>query len=101
MKANAEQEKQRIEAAMANTTGLRVLAAISAAVSVRLMKHDLLFVAERLANLLDENRVGILAKQHGIKKGKDTDSTAKLFTAFLRRTDEGTLGRVLANPSFF
>ena len=91
----AEQEKQRIEAALANATGLRVLAAIGAAVPVRLMKRDLLFVAERLTNLLDENRVAILAKQHGIKKAKDTDSTAKLFSAFLRRADESTLGRVL------
>ena len=94
-KQKAEQEKQRIEAALANTTGLRVLAAIGAAVPVRLMKRDLLFVAEGLTNLLDENRVGILAKQHSIKKAKDTDSTAKLFSAFLRRADESTLGRVL------
>src|SRR5271170_270867 len=94
-KQKAEQEKQRIETALANTTGLRVLAAIGAAVPVRLMKRDLLFVAERLTNLLDENRVAILAKQHSIKKAKDTDSTTKLFTAFLRRSDESTLGRVL------
>src|SRR5271156_7127510 len=49
-KQKAEQEKQRIEAALANTTGLRVLAAIGAAVPVRLMKRDLLFVAERLTD---------------------------------------------------
>ncbi|MGB8479111.1 MAG: hypothetical protein WCE63_09745 [Acidobacteriaceae bacterium] len=47
--ARAAQEKQRREEAIANTTGIRVLAAISAAVPVRLMKRDLLFVAERLA----------------------------------------------------
>ncbi len=51
----SEQEKRRREEASANTTGLRVLSAISAAVPVRLMKRDLLFVAERLANLLVEN----------------------------------------------
>jgi ParB family chromosome partitioning protein len=94
-KVKAEQERQRIETAMANTTGLRVLAAIGAAVPVRLMKRELLFVAERLANLLDENQVAILAKQHGIKKGKDTDSAAKLFAGFLHRAAESTLGRVL------
>ncbi|MDE1162352.1 MAG: hypothetical protein PW792_10465 [Acidobacteriaceae bacterium] len=44
----AEQEKQRREQAIANATGLRVLAAISAAVPVRLMKRDLLFVASQL-----------------------------------------------------
>lgn len=37
----AEQEKRRRETAIANTTGVRVLAAISAAVHVRLMKRDL------------------------------------------------------------
>jgi ParB family transcriptional regulator, chromosome partitioning protein len=95
----AEIEKQRMETAMANAIGLRVLAAIGAAVPVRLMKRDLLFVAERLTNLLDENRVAILAKQHGIKKTKDTDPTAKLFTAFGRRADEGSLGRVLVEAT--
>jgi ParB family chromosome partitioning protein len=48
-KWKAEQEKQRKEAAIANTTGIRILAAITAAVPVRLMKRDLLFVVERLA----------------------------------------------------
>jgi ParB family chromosome partitioning protein len=91
----AEQEKRRREEAIANATGLRVLSAIGAAVPVRLMKRDLLFVAERLANLLDENRAAILAKQHGIKKAKENDSVGKLFTAFLRRADESTLGRAV------
>ena len=91
----AEQEKRRREEAIANATGLRVLSAIGNAVPVRLMKRDLLFVADRLTNLLDENRCAILAKQHGIKKAKDNDSIGKLFAAFLRRTDEGTLGRAV------
>jgi ParB family chromosome partitioning protein len=91
----AEQEKRRREEAIANTTGLRVLAAISNTVPVRLMKRDLLFVAERLANLLDENRAAILAKQHGIKKTKENESIGKLFTSFLRRADESTLGRAV------
>ncbi len=90
-----EQEKRRREEAVANATGLRVLSAIGAAVSVRLMKRDLLFVAERLANLLDENRCAILAREHGIKKAKDNDSIGKLFTVYLRRADEGTLGRAV------
>lgn len=57
--------------AVANATGLRVLAAIGAAVPARLTKRELLFIAERLANLLDENRISILARQFGIKKAKD------------------------------
>jgi ParB family chromosome partitioning protein len=91
----AAQEKRRREEAIANATGLRVLSAIGAAVPVRLMKRDLLFVAERLASLLDENRAAILAKQHGIKKTTENESAGKLFAAFLRRADEGTLGRAV------
>ena len=91
----AEQEKRRREEAIANATGLRVLSAISAAVPVRLMKRDLLFVAERMVNLLDENRAAILARQHGIKKTKENESIGKLFAAFLRRADESTLGRAV------
>lgn len=89
----AEQDKRRKEEAIANATGVRVLAAIGAAVPVRLMKRDLLFVAESLANLLEENRAAILAKQHGIKKSRENESVGKLLTAFLRRADESTLGR--------
>jgi ParB family chromosome partitioning protein len=89
-KWKAEQEKQRKEAAIANTTGIRILAAITAAVPVRLMKRDLLFVVERLASLLDENRLVVVARQHGIKKAKDSDSIGKLFAAYLRRAEEST-----------
>ena len=91
----ASQEKQRREEAIANTTGIRVLAAIATAVPVRLMKRDLLFVTERLAALLDERRAEIAARQRGIKREKDSDSIAKLFAAYLRRADEGALGSVL------
>lgn len=98
-KCKAEQEKQRREQAIANTTGIRTLAAITAAVPVRLMKRDLLFVAERLASLLDENRLAIIAKQYGIRKAKDSDSLGKLFAAFLRRAEESVLGKVLVEST--
>ncbi|HEV2133937.1 MAG TPA: ParB/RepB/Spo0J family partition protein [Terracidiphilus sp.] len=91
----AAQEKQRREEAIANTTGVRVFAAVTEAVPVRLMKRDLLFVTERLAALVDEARLGIVARQHGIKREKDGDSTAKLFAAYLRRAEESALGGVL------
>jgi len=84
----AEQEKQRREEAMAQATGLRVLKAIREAVPVRLMKRDLLFVVERLAGLVEDRRLEIVARQHGIKREKDSDSIAKLFAAYLRRTEE-------------
>jgi ParB family chromosome partitioning protein len=91
----AQQEKQRREAAIANATGIRVLAAISAAVPVRLMKRDLLFVAERLSALVDESRLEIVARHRGIKREKGSDSIAKLFGAYLRRAEESVLGSVL------
>ena len=91
----AQQDKERREAAIANTTGIRILAAIIAAVPVRLMKRDLLFVTERLAAVLDENRLAVIARQHGIKKAKDSDSITKLFLAYLRSVEESALGSVL------
>jgi ParB family chromosome partitioning protein len=94
-KWKAEQEKQRREAALANTVGIRTLAAITAAVPVRLMKRDLLFVVGRLAASLDENRLSIVARQHGIKKATDSDSIGKLFAAYLRRAEESALGGLL------
>ncbi len=94
-KWKAEQEKQRKETAIANTTGIRILAAITAAVPVRLMKRDLLFVVERLASLLDENRLAVVARQHGIKKAKDSDSIGKLFATYVRRAEESALGGLL------
>jgi ParB family chromosome partitioning protein len=98
-KWKAEQEKQRRETAIANTTGIRTLAAITAAVPVRLMKRDLLFVAERLASLLDDNRLAIVAKRYGIRKAKDGDSLGKLFAAYLRRAEESVLGKVLVETT--
>jgi ParB family chromosome partitioning protein len=66
-----------------------------AAVPVRLMKQDLLLMVERQTVLLDENRLMVLARQHGIKMVKENGSVEKLFLAFLRRSDESTLGCVL------
>jgi ParB family chromosome partitioning protein len=91
----AELAKRRREEAIAQATGLRVLAAIASAVPAKLTKRDLLFVGERLAALLDENRLAVLAKRHGIKSAKEGEPVGKLFTTFLRRADETTLGRVM------
>jgi ParB family chromosome partitioning protein len=94
-KFKAEQEKQRKEQAISNTTGLRVLAAVSAAVPVRLMKRDLLFILEKLVALMDERRIETLARQHGIRQKRDDGDLAKVFGSFLRRADEGTLSRLM------
>jgi ParB family chromosome partitioning protein len=93
----AEQEKRRREEAIAQATGLRVLKATSDAVPVRLMKRDLLFVTEHIAATLDERRLAVLLRIHGIGKasGGAGDAPAKLLASFLRKADESTLGRVL------
>src|SRR6185437_7675308 len=98
-KWKAEQEKQRREQAIANATGLRVLTAVSAAVPVRLMKRDLLFILEKLVALMDEHRIETLARQHGIRQKRDKGGLAKTFAAFLRRADEGTLSRLMVETS--
>jgi ParB family chromosome partitioning protein len=90
-KWKAEQEPRRREEAIANTTGIRVLSAIGAAVPVRLLKRDLQFLLNQIAPLLDEGRLQTLARQHGIRKDRETDAIGKLFAAFVRRADEGTL----------
>jgi ParB family chromosome partitioning protein len=98
-KYKAEQEKQRKEQAIANATGLRVLAAIGGAVPVRLMKRDLHFVIEKLVGTLDENRIEMLARQHGIRQKRDDGGVTKTVSAFIRRADEGTLSRLLVEAS--
>ena len=98
-KWKAEQEKQRKEHAISNATGLRVLMAIGSAVPVRLVKRDLLSVIERLLPLMDENRLEMLARQHGIRQKRDDGGVKKTLIAFIRRADEGTLSRILVESS--
>jgi len=60
------------------------------------MKRDLLFVTERLAAALDERRLAIIFRLHGIGKANGNgEAPAKLLASFLRKADESTLGRVL------
>jgi ParB family chromosome partitioning protein len=98
-KWKVEQEKQRKEQAITNTTGLRVLAAIGNAVPVRLMKRDLLFVIEKVVGTMEENRVEMLARQHGIRQKRDDGGVKKTLAVFIRRADEGTLSRLLVESS--
>ena len=62
--------------------GIRVLKAIGDAVPVRLMKRDLLFVLTQTFPLLNEWQLQTLARQHGIRKDRETDMLDKLFAAF-------------------
>ena len=73
--------------------------AIGDAVPVRLLKRDLLFVLTQTFPLLGEWQLQTLARQHGIRKDRETDMLDKLFAAFLRRADEGTLSRLLVEAS--
>ncbi|MBB5064983.1 ParB/RepB/Spo0J family partition protein [Granulicella mallensis] len=89
------QEKERREQAISHATGVRTLAAIAAAVPVRMMKRDLFFVAERLAGILGDSHLTALARHHGIKSTKANESISKLFTAYLRQVEESKLGSVV------
>lgn len=60
------------------------------------MKCYLLFVGERFVATLDERRLTIVLRQHGIGKPNDSaDTQAKLFAAFLGNIDESVLGRIM------
>ena len=98
-KWKAEQEKQRRDQAIASATGLRVLSAIGAAVPLRLLKRDLFFVLEKLVSILDESRIGTLARQHSIRQKRDEGGIAKTLLAFMRRADEGTLSRLMVEAT--
>jgi ParB family chromosome partitioning protein len=46
--------------------------------------------------MLDERRLAIVLRQHGIGKSKGpTDTPAKLLAAFVRKAEESVLGRLL------
>jgi ParB family transcriptional regulator, chromosome partitioning protein len=90
----AEQERRRREEALANAIAIRVLQTIVAAVPVRLMKRDLLFIAEQMLPLLEDKRQELIARNRGIK-AKEGESAAKLLTAFVRKADEGVIGKLI------
>jgi len=90
----AEQDKSRREQALANATGMRVLQTIVAAVPVRLMKRDFLFIAEQMLPLLDDKRLEMVARNQGIR-AKEGESVAKLLSAFLRKAEEGVIGKLI------
>ena len=45
--------------------------------------------------MLDERRIAILVRQHGIGKPKEGEAPGKLLAAFLPKTEESKLGRIL------
>src|SRR5258708_3184663 len=90
----AEQEKRRREGALANAIGLRVLQSIVAAVPLRLMKRDLLLIAEQLLPSLEEKRLEMVGRNRGIR-GKEGEPVGKLLTAFTRKAEESELGKLI------
>jgi ParB family chromosome partitioning protein len=90
----AENEKRRREEALANATGLRVLQSIVAAVPVRLMKRDLLFIAEQFLPLLDEKRLEMVGRNRGIR-AKEGESIGRLLIAYTRKAEESDLGKLI------
>ena len=73
---------------------MRVLQTIVAAVPVRLMKRDLLFIAEQMLPLLDDKRLEMVARNQGIR-AKEGESAAKLLTVFLRKAEESVIGKLI------
>jgi ParB family chromosome partitioning protein len=73
---------------------MRVLQTIVAAVPVRLMKRDFLFIAEQMLPLLDDKRLEMVARNQGIR-AKEGESAAKLLTAFLHKAEEGVIGKLI------
>ena len=94
MPASRRSRRSLREETLANAAGIRVLQSIVSAVPVRLMKRDLLFVADQLFPLLEEKRLEMVAQNRSIK-AKDGESVGKLLTAFARKTDESTLGKLV------
>jgi len=72
---------------------------VSAAVPVRLIKRDLLFILEKLVSLVEEQHLETLARQHGIRQKRNDGGIGKTLTAFIRRADEGTLSRLLVETA--
>jgi ParB family chromosome partitioning protein len=61
-----------------------------------MMKRDLLFVVDRLSAVLDERRLAIILRHHSLgKPNTAAEAPAKMLSAFLRKADESTLGRLL------
>ncbi|WP_317890968.1 hypothetical protein [Granulicella arctica] len=54
----------------------------------------MLLIIEKLTTSMDDSRVEMLARQHGIRQKRDNGGVKKAFIAFLKRADEGTLSRI-------
>ena len=48
---------------------------------------------------MEEQRLEMLARQHGIRQKRDDGGIGKTLAAYIRRADEGTLSRLLVETS--
>ena len=48
---------------------------------------------------MDENRVEMLARQHGIRQKRDDGGVCKTLATFLRHADEGRLSQLLVETT--
>ncbi len=48
---------------------------------------------------MEEQRLEMLARQHGIRQKRDDGGVGKTLAAFIRRADEGTLSRLLVESA--
>jgi len=77
---------------------MRIVQTIVAAVPVRLMKRDLLFIGEQLLPLLHEKRIEMVARNRSIR-AKEGESATKLLTAYLRKAEESAIGRLIVETA--
>jgi ParB family chromosome partitioning protein len=77
---------------------MRILQSIVVAVPVRLMKRDLLFIAEQLLPMVDEKRLEMIGRSRGIR-AKEGEPIGKLLTAFTRKAEESELGKLIVEAT--
>ena len=58
------------------------------------MKRDFLFIAEQMLSVMDDKRLEVVARNRGIR-AKEGESTTKLLTVFLRKAEEGAIGKLI------
>jgi ParB family chromosome partitioning protein len=98
-KAKAQEARQRRELAIANTTGIRTLAAIAEAVPVRLMKRDLLSLPSGWLPCWTITVCPSSPADTVSNRRKAPTLLKKLFVAYLRRAEESVLRSVLVETT--
>lgn len=96
---DADQERRHSELLVARMSGMKVLEAIGSSVPVKFMKHDLLFLSELLISALDQRRIKVLLRLHGIRRTRDTAAAAKMLVNSIQKMEERQLRRLLVEAA--